>query len=127
MVFMVLAACSVATAQIYDPNLANNEATASILADPLLLPVTGNITIGNASILSPSQTQDPSQAQAQTQTSTNVNNNTLSNANTNGVASTSSSVNNNTIRNTNTFNPVIIATNSNRVGKITVRSSNVNI
>ena len=127
MVFMVLAACSVATAQIYDPNLANNEATASILADPLLLPVTGNITIGNASILSPSQTQDPSQAQAQTQTSTIVNNNRLSNNNTNAAISNSSSTNTYVIRNTNTFNPVIISTNSNTVGNINVRSVNVNI
>jgi len=128
MAFMVIAACSVATAQIYDPNPANNEATASILADPLLLPVTGNLTIGgNASILSPSQTQDPGQAQAQTQTSTIVNNNRLSNNNTNAATSNSFSINNYVIRNTNTFNPVIISTNSNTVGNINVRSVNVNI
>ncbi|MGB9978196.1 hypothetical protein [Methanobacterium sp.] len=128
MAFTVLAACSVATAQIYDPNLANNEATASILADPLLLPATGNITIGgNASILSPHQDPVQSQAQSQAQTSTIVNNNRLSNINTNVAASNSSSTNTYAIRNTNTFNPVIISTNSNKVGNITVRSINSNI
>lgn len=128
MVFMVLAACSVAAAQMYDPNSANNEATASVLADPPLVPVTGNVTLGNnPSVLSPSQTQDPGQAQSQSQTSTIVNTNSLSNINANGAASSSSSVNNNVIRNTNTFNPIIISTNSNSVGNIIVRSVNVNV
>ncbi|WP_424355501.1 hypothetical protein [Methanobacterium sp. MBAC-LM] len=128
MAFIVLAACSVATAQIVDPDPTNNEATASILAELLLLPGSGNVTMGgNASILSPSQTQDPGQAQAQTQTSTIVNNNRLSNTNANGAASNSSSSNTYVIRNTNIFNPVIISTNSNSVGSITVRSANVNI
>ncbi|MEN6293291.1 MAG: hypothetical protein ABFD07_14930 [Methanobacterium sp.] len=128
MAFIVFAACSVATAQMYDPNIENNEATASILAELLLLPGSGNVTIGgNASILSPSQTQDPSQAQSQSQTSTIVNNNRLSNINANGAASNSSSSNTYIIRNTNTFNPVIISTNSNSVGSITVKSANVNI
>ncbi len=128
MTFIVLAACSVATAQIVDPDLTNNEATASILAELLLLPGSGNVTIGgNASILSPSQTQDPGQAQAQTQTSTIVNNNRLANTNTNGVASNSSSTSNYVIMNTNTFNPVMVSTNSNRLGNITSRSVNANI
>ncbi len=128
MAFIVLAACSVATAQIIDPDPTNNEATASILAELLLLPGSGNVTIGgNASILSPSQTQDPGQAQSQSQTSTIVNTNSLSNINANGAASSSSSVNNNIISNTNTFNPVIISTNSNSVGNIIVRSVNVNV
>ena len=128
MVFMVLAACSVTTAQMYDPNSANNEATASVLADPPVVPVTGNITIGgNASVLSPHQDPVQSQAQSQSQTSTIVNTNRLSNVNANGAVSSSSSANNNVIRNTNTFNPVIISTNSNSVGNIIVRSVNVNV
>lgn len=128
MAFIVLAACSVATAQIVDPNPANNEATASILAELLLLPGGGNITVGdNASILSPGQTQDPGQAQAQTQTSTVVNNNSLSNININGVSSSSSSTSGYVIRNNNTFNPVMVSNNSNRVGNITLKSVNVNI
>ena len=128
MAFMVLTACSVATAQIVDPNPANNEATASILADPPLESVTGNITIGdNASILSPHQDPVQSQAQSQSQTSTVVNNNRLSNINANGASSSSSSINNNIVRNTNTFNPVIISTNSNSISGITIRSVNANI
>ncbi len=128
MAFMMLAACNVTTAQIFDPNPANNEATASILAELLLLPDTGNITIGdNASILSPHQDPVQSQAQSQAQTSTIVNNNGLSNNNTNAAISSSSSINNNTIRNANTFNPVIVSTSSNRMGNITVRSFNANI
>jgi hypothetical protein len=127
MTFMVLAACGSSIAQIVDPNPDNNQATASILADPLLLPTTGNVTSGgNASILSPSQTQDPNQAQAQTQTSTVVTNNNLANNNTNAAVSSSSSTNTYTVRNNNTFNPVIISDNSNTIGHITVRSSNVN-
>lgn len=114
MAFMVLVACSVATAQFYDPNDANNQANASIIADLPVAPVTGNVTIGeNASVLSPSQSQDPNQAQSQTQTSTNINNNSLSNVNTNVAISTSSSANVNTITNANTFNPVIVVNNSN--------------
>ena len=128
MAFMVLAACSVATAQIVDPNPANNEATASVIADPPLLPVTGNVTVGgNASVLSPHQDPVQSQAQSQAQTSTIVNNNRLSNNNTNAATSNFSSTNTYVIRNTNTFNPVIISTNSNTVGNINVRSVNVNI
>ncbi|OEC87828.1 MULTISPECIES: hypothetical protein [Methanobacterium] len=128
MTFIVLAACSVATAQIIDPDPTNNEATASILAELLLLPGSGNLTIGgNASVLSPHQDPVQSQAQSQSQTSTIVNNNRLSNINANGAASNSSSTNNQVIRNINTFNPVIISTNSNSVGSITVRSANVNI
>ena len=131
MAFMVLVVCSVVTAQINDPNPANNQANVSLAVDPvdpLPDPVTGNITIGdNASILSPSQTQDPSQAQSQTQTLTIVNSNSLLNNNTNAAVSTSSSTNNYVIRNTNTFNPVIISSNSNRVGNISVRSVNVNL
>ena len=128
MAFMVLVACSVATAQMYDPNSANNEANASIIADPPLVPVTGNVTMGNnSSVLSPSQSQDPSQAQSQSQTSTVVNTNSLSNTNANGAASSSSSSNNNVIRNTNTFYPVIISTNSNSISGINIRSVNVNI
>ena len=128
MAFIVLAACNVTTAQMYDPDLTNNEATVSILADPLLGSVTGNITVGdNASILSPGQTQDPNQAQSQTQTSTIVNNSPLSNNNTNMAVSSSSSTSTSVIRNTNTFNPVIISSNSNRVGNITVMSVNANI
>ena len=128
MAFMVLAACSVATAQMYDPNQGNNQANASILADPPLVSVTGNITIGgNASILSPRQDPVQSQAQSQSQTSTIVNTNRLSNTNVNGAGSSSSSSNNNVIRNTNTFNPVIISTNSNSINGINIRSVNVNI
>ena len=128
MAFMVLAACSIATAQMYDPNSANNEATASVLADPPLEPVTGNITIGgNASVLSPHQDPVHSQAQSQSQISTIVNNNSLSNINANCAASSSSSINNNVVRNTNTFNTVIISTNSNSISGITIRSVNTNI
>ena len=128
MVFMVLSVCSIATAQMYDPNSANNEATASVLADPPLESVTGNITIGgNASLLSPHQDPVQSQAQSQSQTSTIVNNNSLSNTNTNAAVSNSSSSNTYVIRNTNTFNPVIVSNNSNRVDNITVRSVNANI
>ncbi|MEN6291519.1 MAG: hypothetical protein ABFD07_05810, partial [Methanobacterium sp.] len=120
--------CSVATAQIVDPNPANNDATASVIADPPLLPVTGNVTVGgNASVLSPHQDPVQSQAQSQAQTSTIVNNNRLSNNNTNGAASTSSSINSYTIRNTNTFSPVIISNNLNSVASITVKSVNANI
>jgi hypothetical protein len=128
MALIVLAACSVATAQIIDPNPVNNQAAASILADPLLLPVAGNVTIGgNASVLSPHQDPVQSQAQSQAQTSTIVNNNRLSNTNTNAAVSNSSSSNTYVIRNINTFSPVIVSNNSNRVGNITVRSVNVNI
>ena len=128
MAFMVLAACSVATAQIVDPNPDNNQATASVLVDPPLDPVTGNITIGgNASVLSPHQDPVQSQAQSQSQTSTVVNTNSLSNINANGAASSSSSINNNVVRNTNTFNPVIISTNSNSISSITIRSVNANV
>ena len=130
MAFMVLAACGTSIAQIIDPNPDNNEANASLIADPLLLLVdgSGNVTIGgNTSILSPSQTQDPEQAQAQTQTSTVVNNNNLANNNTNAAVSSSSSTNTYTVRNNNTFNPVIISDNSNTIGRITVRSANINL
>ena len=129
MAFMVLAACGTSIAQIIDPNLDNNEANASIIADPLLLLVdgSGNATIGGNAILSPSQTQDPEQAQAQTQTSTVVNNNNLANNNTNAAVSSSSSTNTYTVRNNNTFNPVIISDNSNTIGRITVRSANINL
>jgi len=86
-----------------------------------------NLTIDpNASILSPSQNETQNQAQAQAQTSNNTNNNTLTNHNTNVAVSTSHATNTNNITNTNTFNPTLVVQNTNKVGPITVSSSNIN-
>ena len=74
------------SAQGIDPDPTNNEATVSLIADPLLIILngTGNMAVGGgSSILSPSQTQDPNQAQSQVQTSNNSNSNSLTNTNTN--------------------------------------------
>ena len=87
-----------------------------------------NITIDpNASILSPSQNQTSDQAQAQTQVTNISNTNNLANSNVNVASSTSSFTNTNNITNTNTFNPIIISSNTNRIGGITVHSSNLNL
>ena len=87
-----------------------------------------NITIDpNASILSPSQNQTSDQAQAQTQVTNVTNTNGLSNSNINVVSGTSSYSGSYNITNTNTFNPVIISSNTNRIGGITVHSSNLNL
>jgi cytoskeletal protein RodZ len=86
-----------------------------------------NLTLGpNVSLLSPTQNQTQDQAQAQTQVSTITNTNNLTNANTNVATSASSSVNTYNITNTNTFNPVIVNSNSNSLGAITIRSLNLN-
>lgn len=86
-----------------------------------------NLTLDpNASLLDPTQNQTQDQAQAQSQTSTNINTNNLTNTNTNVATSTSTSTNFNNISNTNTFNPVLVMSNSNRIGDISVSSLNVN-
>ncbi len=86
-----------------------------------------NLTIGaGVSLLDPSQNQTQDQAQAQTQVSTNTNDNNLTNTNTNVAVSSSTATNTNTINNTNTFNPVLVVSNSNRIGNITVTSFNIN-
>jgi len=113
-----------------DPDDTNNFAEAAVEAFldlPIDAPIAANITIGaGALILSPSQTQDPNQAQSQSQTSDNSNSNSLTNTNTNIAASTSSATNTNRISNNNTFNPVLVLSNRNIVGNVTVRSSNIN-
>jgi hypothetical protein len=84
-------------------------------------------TVGdNASILDPSQNQTQDQAQAQGQSSSNTNNNSLNNSNNNTANSSSTATNNISIINTNTFNPIIYLLSENRIGDITVSSSNIN-
>ncbi|MCZ3373603.1 MULTISPECIES: hypothetical protein [Methanobacterium] len=86
-----------------------------------------NITIGSgASVLDPSQNQTQDQAQAETQTQSSANNNTLNNSNNNTAISTANAINNISIINTNTFNPFIYLTSENRIGDISVCSSNIN-
>ena len=63
----------------------------------------------------------------QTQTSTNTNTNTLTNTNTNTATSSSTATNNVCISNYNTFEPKIILKNENKIGKITVTSTNFNV
>ncbi|MEL7668995.1 hypothetical protein [Methanobacterium sp.] len=86
-----------------------------------------NITVGSgASVLDPSQNQTQDQAQAETQTQSSANNNTLNNSNNNTATSTANAINNISIINTNTFNPFIYLTSENRIGDISVCSSNIN-
>ena len=87
-----------------------------------------NLTLDpNASILDPSQNQTQDQAQAQSQVTTITNTNNLTNTNTNVATSTSSSTNTNVVSNNNTFNPIIITSNSNRIGAINLSSYNINL
>ncbi|MGB9979451.1 hypothetical protein [Methanobacterium sp.] len=86
-----------------------------------------NITIGSgASVLDPSQNQTQDQAQANAQSQSSSNNNTLNNSNNNTATSTANAINNISIVNTNTFNPFIYLTSENRIGDISVCSSNIN-
>lgn len=86
-----------------------------------------NITVGDdASVLSPAQNQTQDQAQAQAQTSNNTNNNSLNNSNNNTANSNSAATNNISIVNTNTFNPFIFLNSENKIGDISVSSSNIN-
>ena len=86
-----------------------------------------NITVGSgASVLDPSQNQTQDQAQANAQSQSSSNNNTLNNSNNNTATSTANAINNISIVNTNTFNPFIYLTSENRIGDISVSSSNIN-
>ena len=86
-----------------------------------------NITVGSdASVLDPSQNQTQDQAQANSQSQSSSNNNTLNNSNNNTATSTANAINNISIINTNTFNPFIYLTSENRIGDISLCSSNIN-
>jgi len=84
-----------------------------------------NITVGSG-VLDPSQNQTQDQAQANSQSQSSSNNNTLNNSNNNTATSTANAINNISIINTNTFNPFIYLTSENRIGDISLCSSNIN-
>ncbi len=86
-----------------------------------------NITVGSgASVLDPSQNQTQDQAQSEAQSQSSANNNSLNNSNNNTATSSANAINNISIVNTNTFNPFIYLTSENRIGDISVCSSNIN-
>ena len=86
-----------------------------------------NITVGSgASVLDPSQNQTQDQAQANSQSQSSSSNNSLNNSNNNTATSTANAVNNISIINTNTFNPFIYLNSENRIGDISICSSNLN-